>query len=162
MHIQISALQNVFPGSWLFWSSGSPCSQCLCCGRGYVRFAEWHLLCCYVAGAAASAVLGNIGYIIKIGKPSVENVSSHLSPVLLKWCHWTFVLKCLLFQLLCCSQWGPVVCCNWDFCSFEFLVKNGPLHFLKSKRVCFNLQNLKIIFLSYFKKIFVCCQTAAY
>lgn len=147
MHIWISALHNVFPGFWLFWSSGSQCSPYRSCGTGYVRVAECHLLHLHMAGAAASAALGNIGQTVKPGNPSVEKLSSHLPHVLLKWCRWTFFKKMSPVPVPCFSQWGPVVCCSWDFWPFEFLVKNGHLHFLKSKHFCFTLQNLKINFL---------------
>lgn len=160
MHIWISALQNVFPGFRLFWSSGSQCSLCLCCGTGYVRVAECHLLHLHMAGAAASAALGNIGQTVKLGNPSVEKLSSHLPHALLKWCHWTFFKKKSPVPVLCFSQGGPVVCCSWDFCPFEFLVKNDHLPFVKSKMFLFYPSESQSSFLSYLKKI-VCCQTAA-
>lgn len=158
MHIWVSALQNVFPGLWLFWGSGSHCPQCLCCGRGYVRFAEWHLLCLCVAGAAASAALGNIGHTVKTGNPSVEKLSSHLSHVLLKWCHWMF------FKSVSCSStvfFSVRTSCllQLGLLPFWILSKEGSSHFSK-KQTCVLTFGISKLFFFIFKKIFVCCQTA--
>lgn len=151
MHIWISALQNVFLGLWLFWGSGSHCSQCLCCDRGYVRFAEWHLLCLCVAGAAASAAVGNTGHTVKTGDSSVEKLSSHLSHVS------QMVSLNFFFLNVSCSSIGlfsvrTSCVLQLGHLSFWILSKEWSPPLSKKKTCfCFNLWNLKINFLSCLK-----------
>lgn len=66
-------------------------------------------------------------------KPFCGEAVQPLVPCLAQMMSLNFFSKMSPVPILYFSQWGPVVCCSWDFCPSEFLVKNDHLHFLERK-----------------------------